>query len=90
MKRDNENVIHFSVSGEGKFPVYLLSKSKCFPETTSDSKSIFSSYKKRTINLVTYSDVPISSWILEGWNVRCKGSRIYQEDDYNLYHTWPC
>ena len=80
----------FSVSGEGKFPVYLLAKCKCFPETTEDSGAINGSYGRRTINLISCGDMLISSWIVAGWHVTCKAPIYYEQNDYSEYHTWPC
>jgi hypothetical protein len=86
----SEKLTSFSVSGEGRFPIHLLAKCKCFPETVEDSRAISGSYGRRTIRLISCGDMLISSWIVEGWHVTCKAPIYYEQNDYDTYHTWPC
>ncbi len=86
------NLVNFVVVGEGKFPMFMLSKTKCHPKTTEDSalieESLISITKsKRSIRLI--GEQPSDNlWRTLGWSVVSKP--LEMKNDYERYHTWPC
>ena len=84
------NVYYFEVTGRGDFPHSLLAQQSCFPKEKEDAAYAFKrSGSLRTVKMKGLIKPNMDLWRSYGWSVLCF-SDLSEEEDYTLYHTWPC
>ena len=81
------NNLRFTVKGSGPFPFIMLQMGECHPVDEKDVDNLFNYSGTRTINLRGQNPSD-NLWRTHGWSVIM--SPAMYEDDYNIYHTWPC
>lgn len=86
----NGNLIIFSATGSGDFPIRLLSESSCFPATLEDASAISNSTITRKINLKGLTNPKKDLWKAYGWTIIVKNFGYKSSLNDDQYHTWPC
>tara|TARA_B100000085_G_C18392943_1_gene451239 strand:- start:177 stop:446 length:270 start_codon:yes stop_codon:yes gene_type:complete len=85
-------LILFEVTGRDRFPAELLAEQLCFPATKSDAALIQSGSisKSRTIRLQSLEPPKSNRWAEKGWTLNVLNKPRIVEQEYDVYHTWPC
>jgi len=85
------NIYLFEVTGSGKFPTNLLADQSCFPKTVEDAHNAFEfSSSRRTISLKGIRIPSPDLWLSYGWSIGRLPDALFEKEDYDKYHTWPC